>query len=257
MHFVLNSYSYDLTRTLQYHMTPCAGLDEVATSLPERKHVTVHPQPNDVTSKHDVIKLSTKPTVTDRQRASSDVEDAVDYAFNVAEGTSFEMTENASSSNSDGTTAKTEKLSASKSEADVTDIFEDAKEEPTKTSIGKNDSSTENSKDSGATSTDSSNDTTSAKGKKPANVIYGIRTEPEWKYVWNAHLLSGVTTTLHSDWLLYITHGFIGQSNMHVFGKSLYLTLIARRSNQFAGEYVLFGLMFKNHINHMFDKKND
>lgn len=42
-------------------------------------------------------------------------------------------------------------------------------------------------------------------------------------------------TVLHPDWILYVTHGFIGQSNVCVYGKPIYLTLIARRSAQYAG----------------------
>ncbi len=30
-------------------------------------------------------------------------------------------------------------------------------------------------------------------------------------------------------------HGFIGQSNVSIFGRSVYVTLIARRSNKYAG----------------------
>lgn len=40
---------------------------------------------------------------------------------------------------------------------------------------------------------------------------------------------------LHRDWILYITHGFIGQSNVSIFGRSMYVTIIARRSNKYAG----------------------
>ncbi|XP_044255636.1 polyphosphoinositide phosphatase isoform X2 [Tribolium madens] len=61
---------------------------------------------------------------------------------------------------------------------------------------------------------------------------YGIRSKPRLKFVWNTHLL---TPELHPDWLLYITHGFIGQSNINVFGRSVYVTLIARRSAKYAG----------------------
>ena len=32
-----------------------------------------------------------------------------------------------------------------------------------------------------------------------------------------------------------MTHGFIGQSNVSVFGRSMYITIIARRSNKYAG----------------------
>jgi len=45
-------------------------------------------------------------------------------------------------------------------------------------------------------------------------VFCGVRTAPYWKYVWNEYLLKKVYTDLHSDWLLYIVHGFIGQSSI-------------------------------------------
>lgn len=64
---------------------------------------------------------------------------------------------------------------------------------------------------------------------------YGIRIKPHEKFIWNTHLLSNVIKDLHPDWLLYITHGFVGQSNMNVFGRSVYVTLIARRSSKYAG----------------------
>ncbi|XP_076373457.1 polyphosphoinositide phosphatase FIG4 isoform X2 [Tachypleus tridentatus] len=62
---------------------------------------------------------------------------------------------------------------------------------------------------------------------------YGVRCKPHWKFVWNTELLEPFD--IHSDWKLYIIHGFIGQSNISVYGKPLYLTLIARRSQKFAG----------------------
>ncbi|XP_041988138.1 polyphosphoinositide phosphatase [Aricia agestis] len=64
---------------------------------------------------------------------------------------------------------------------------------------------------------------------------FGIRTVPEWRFVWNSHLLSAVHSQLHPDWILYIIHGFIEQSNLNIFGRPVYLTLIARRSNRYAG----------------------
>ncbi|RVE46868.1 hypothetical protein evm_008513 [Chilo suppressalis] len=63
----------------------------------------------------------------------------------------------------------------------------------------------------------------------------GVRSVPEWRYVWNSHLLSAVHSHLHPDWILYIVHGFIEQSNLNIFGRPVYLTLIARRSNRYAG----------------------
>ena len=45
-------------------------------------------------------------------------------------------------------------------------------------------------------------------------VVYGVKCEVTHKYVWNQHLLDDVKDVLHPDWLLYIIHGFIGQSSM-------------------------------------------
>ena len=44
--------------------------------------------------------------------------------------------------------------------------------------------------------------------------VYGVKMEPTWKYIWNLHLLKPVQNQLHPDWILYITHGFIGQSSI-------------------------------------------
>ncbi|XP_033338065.2 polyphosphoinositide phosphatase FIG4 isoform X2 [Megalopta genalis] len=66
-------------------------------------------------------------------------------------------------------------------------------------------------------------------------VDYGIRNNPHRRFVWNSHLLMPVEKDLHRDWILYIIHGFIGQSNVSIFGRSMYVTVIARRSNKYAG----------------------
>ncbi|XP_060530474.1 polyphosphoinositide phosphatase isoform X2 [Cylas formicarius] len=66
--------------------------------------------------------------------------------------------------------------------------------------------------------------------------LFGIRTQPYEKFVWNLHLLSEARKAdLHPDWILFVSHGFIGQSNINIFGKSVYVTLIARRSSKYAG----------------------
>lgn len=67
------------------------------------------------------------------------------------------------------------------------------------------------------------------------NQTFGIRSIPNRKFVWNDYLLSKIEGKIHSEWLLYIMHGFIGQSNVSIFGRSVYVTLIARRSNRYAG----------------------
>lgn len=56
-------------------------------------------------------------------------------------------------------------------------------------------------------------------------------------FVWNHHLLQPANEVLKStyDWCLPIIHGFIDQSSIDVFGRRLYITIIARRSRFFAG----------------------
>ncbi|XP_078256020.1 polyphosphoinositide phosphatase isoform X2 [Rhinoraja longicauda] len=64
---------------------------------------------------------------------------------------------------------------------------------------------------------------------------YGIRNEPYYKYTWNGYMLEKVKAAVHHNWLLYIIHGFCGQSKMLIYGRPVYVTLIARRSCKFAG----------------------
>ncbi|XP_028624828.1 polyphosphoinositide phosphatase [Grammomys surdaster] len=65
--------------------------------------------------------------------------------------------------------------------------------------------------------------------------VFGISSEPYMKYVWNGELLDIVKKAVHRDWLLYIIHGFCGQSKLLIYGRPVYVTLIARRSSRFAG----------------------
>uniref|UniRef100_H2MFX1 FIG4 phosphoinositide 5-phosphatase n=1 Tax=Oryzias latipes TaxID=8090 RepID=H2MFX1_ORYLA len=58
---------------------------------------------------------------------------------------------------------------------------------------------------------------------------------PYYKYVWNGKLLERVKDTVHPDWLMYIIHGFCGQSKLLIYGRPVHITLIARRSSRFAG----------------------
>ncbi|KAJ9632515.1 phosphatidylinositol-3,5-bisphosphate 5-phosphatase [Taxawa tesnikishii (nom. ined.)] len=56
-------------------------------------------------------------------------------------------------------------------------------------------------------------------------------------FVWNHHLLSPALKALKNafDWCLPIIYGFIDQALMDVFGRSIYITIIGRRSRFFAG----------------------
>ncbi|XP_016393672.1 polyphosphoinositide phosphatase [Sinocyclocheilus rhinocerous] len=69
----------------------------------------------------------------------------------------------------------------------------------------------------------------------PTPVVHGLINEPYAKYVWNARLLEKVKDIVHPDWLLYIIHGFCGQSKLLIYGRPVHVTLIARRSSRFAG----------------------
>ncbi|KAJ5948630.1 Polyphosphoinositide phosphatase [Penicillium verhagenii] len=56
-------------------------------------------------------------------------------------------------------------------------------------------------------------------------------------FVWNNHLLAPAVATLKNpfQWCLPIIHGYVDQSKMSVFGRLVYISIIARRSRLFAG----------------------
>ncbi|KAF2201743.1 hypothetical protein GQ43DRAFT_455567 [Delitschia confertaspora ATCC 74209] len=56
-------------------------------------------------------------------------------------------------------------------------------------------------------------------------------------FVWNNYLLEPARVALKSpyDWCRPIIHGYIDQSSMDVFGRRVFITIIARRSRFFAG----------------------
>lgn len=56
-------------------------------------------------------------------------------------------------------------------------------------------------------------------------------------FIWNHHLLSPAAEALKNpyEWCLPIIHGYVDQSKMSVYGRLVYITIIARRSRFFAG----------------------
>jgi hypothetical protein len=56
-------------------------------------------------------------------------------------------------------------------------------------------------------------------------------------FVWNQHLLDPVVAVLKNtyDWCLPIIHGYVDQSTLSVYGRPVFITIIARRSRFFAG----------------------
>ncbi|KAL4916564.1 SacI homology domain-containing protein [Aspergillus aurantiobrunneus] len=56
-------------------------------------------------------------------------------------------------------------------------------------------------------------------------------------FIWNHHLLSPAIVNLKNpyQWCLPIIHGYVEQAKMSVYGRLVYVTIIARRSRFFAG----------------------
>lgn len=56
-------------------------------------------------------------------------------------------------------------------------------------------------------------------------------------FVWNHHLLQGPAKHLENinDWCVSIIHGFVNQATLSIYGRLVYVTIIARRSRFFAG----------------------
>ncbi|XP_053695063.1 polyphosphoinositide phosphatase [Sabethes cyaneus] len=73
--------------------------------------------------------------------------------------------------------------------------------------------------------------------KNDANekTTYAFRGVSRDRFVWNAYLLKPMDIVLHKDWKLEVIHGFISQSSISIFGRPIYVCLIARRSTRFAG----------------------
>ncbi|OQR75685.1 polyphosphoinositide phosphatase-like [Tropilaelaps mercedesae] len=81
------------------------------------------------------------------------------------------------------------------------------------------------------------------------NKVLAGRLRPNDKFVWNSYLLEPLKGSVEPDWLLYITHGFVGQANISFYGRPLYLTLIARRSREYAGpRYLKRGANFEGFV---------
>lgn len=82
----------------------------------------------------------------------------------------------------------------------------------------------------------SQSSSTGCKQTKIKRVVeYAVQSIPNRRFVWNLHLLSKIENILRPDWILYIMHGFVSQSAVNIFGRNVYITLIARRSCKYAG----------------------
>lgn len=66
----------------------------------------------------------------------------------------------------------------------------------------------------------------------------GTSAEHNERFIWNGHLLApldGQTEISTYDWFQPIVHGFIDQANISIYGRKIYITILARRSHHFAG----------------------
>ncbi|PBP21894.1 SacI domain-containing protein [Diplocarpon rosae] len=56
-------------------------------------------------------------------------------------------------------------------------------------------------------------------------------------FVWNSYLLQPAVAALKNtyDWCIPVIHGYIDQSAISIYGRTVYITIIARRSRYFAG----------------------
>ncbi|OQV11833.1 Polyphosphoinositide phosphatase [Hypsibius exemplaris] len=59
--------------------------------------------------------------------------------------------------------------------------------------------------------------------------------EPAWRFVWNEYLLKQLLGNIGNDWIVPVIHGYVCQSEITVFSRCVLLTVLARRSNRFAG----------------------
>lgn len=73
------------------------------------------------------------------------------------------------------------------------------------------------------------------RGNSKERIEYAFRSVPRKRFFWNAFLLKPMAPVLNRDWLLGVIHGFVSQSNVSIFGRSVHVCLIARRSTKFAG----------------------
>ncbi|KAJ2741016.1 phosphatidylinositol-3,5-bisphosphate 5-phosphatase [Coemansia sp. BCRC 34301] len=66
-----------------------------------------------------------------------------------------------------------------------------------------------------------------------------LHSEPQRYYhsmfVWNYQLICNATQAIGCEWTLALIHGYVDQSKLSMFGRDVFVTLIARRSRIFAG----------------------
>jgi hypothetical protein len=70
-------------------------------------------------------------------------------------------------------------------------------------------------------------------------------------FMWNHHMLQPAKEAMKHpyDWCIPVIHGYVDQAALDVFGRQIYITIIARRSRFFAGaRYLKRGTNDKGHV---------
>lgn len=90
--------------------------------------------------------------------------------------------------------------------------------------------------------------------KEDENNAYHPKSNLNERFVWNKLLLEPVLMTdiATYEWFQPIVHGFIDQASISIYGRKLFITIIARRSHHFAGARFL-----KRGVNHAGDVANE
>jgi hypothetical protein len=65
--------------------------------------------------------------------------------------------------------------------------------------------------------------------------VIGVKPKPCSKFIWNEFLLKPISKKINHQWLVNLVHGYLNQSSVNIFGCTVYVTLIARRSQKYAG----------------------
>ncbi|CAF0829465.1 unnamed protein product [Brachionus calyciflorus] len=65
--------------------------------------------------------------------------------------------------------------------------------------------------------------------------LIGGKNKPCSKFLWNEFLLQPILKKISYQWVVYLIHGYLSQSSINIYGCTVFVTLIARRSQKYAG----------------------
>lgn len=72
-------------------------------------------------------------------------------------------------------------------------------------------------------------------GQPQQKIEFAFRSVSRKRFVWNEFLLQPLQHIHHRDWCLEVITGFVSQSTINIYGRPIYVCLVARRSTKFAG----------------------